>query len=629
MSKQVTPPPPGDKPTGSNPPPPPPAWRHWLLPVGLLVAFFLWLALPAIHGTQPTSLTYSQFQSDVLAHKVKTVDIPQQQRRQQRHADQRDELHRGRPVPAQPGHCWMTCRRRTSRPRLRAVERLRLRGADLADPAAAARCSSSTSGRRLSARRGRASCRECSAWASPGPRSSTPSGRTPPSPTWPATRGPRRRSAEVVDFLQQPERYTPGRGGSARAACSWSGRPAPARRCWPGPWPARPRCPSSPSPARALSRCSSGVGAARVRDLFAEARKRGAGDHLHRRDRRHRPAPGRVRRGGLQRRAGADPQPAAGRDGRLRPGDGHRGARGHQPARGPRPGPAAPRPVRPPGHDPAAERQPSGRRSWPCTAGASSWPPTWTSSAIARGTPGFSGADLANLANEAAIFAVRDGRDVHRPPATSTTPGTGSSSAAGRAPTCCCPRRSTRWPCTRPGHALVAALSDARRPGGQGDDPARRARRSASPSSCPLVERHLYGEDYLHDSLAVRLGGRAAELVVLGQGSTGAANDLAGATDLATKMVREFGLSTALGPVGYPEGGSVFLGGGGPACPAARSPRPPRPHRPRGVPAAAGGRGAGGRAAAATTGTSSTAGGAAAGARDRRWFRCLPARGPA
>jgi cell division protease FtsH len=49
---------------------------------------------------------------------------------------------------------------------------------------------------------------------------------------------------------------------------------------------------------------------------------------------------------------------------------------------------------------------------------------------------------------------------------------------------------------------------------------------------------------------------------VLGQGSTGAANDLAKATELATKMVREFGLSSTLGPVGYPSGGSVFLGGG-------------------------------------------------------------------
>ena len=79
----------------------------------------------------------------------------------------------------------------------------------------------------------------------------------------------------------------------------------------------------------------------------------------------------------------------------------------------------------------------------------------------------------------------------------------------------------------------------------------------------PVVERHLYGEDYLYDMLAVTMGGRASELVVLGQGSTGASNDLAKATELATKMVREFGLSSALGPVGYPSGGSAFLGDGG------------------------------------------------------------------
>ena len=54
----------------------------------------------------------------------------------------------------------------------------------------------------------------------------------------------------------------------------------------------------------------------------------------------------------------------------------------------------------------------------------------------------------------------------------------------------------------------------------------------------PLVERHLFGENYLQAVLDVRLGGRAAELVELGQGSTGAANDLAEATELATRMVR-------------------------------------------------------------------------------------------
>jgi len=112
------------------------------------------------------------------------------------------------------------------------------------------------------------------------------------------------------------------------------------------------------------------------------------------------------------------------------------------------------------------------------------------------------------------------------------------------------------------GHALVAALSSRADPVAKVTIlPAGQA--LGVTQQLPLVERHLYSEDYLNQTLAVRLGGRAAELVEFGQGSTGAANDLASATDLAVKMVREFGLSPALGPVGYPEGGSVFLGGGG------------------------------------------------------------------
>ena len=111
------------------------------------------------------------------------------------------------------------------------------------------------------------------------------------------------------------------------------------------------------------------------------------------------------------------------------------------------------------------------------------------------------------------------------------------------------------------GHALVAAYSEHADPVAKVTIlPAGQA--LGVTQQLPLYERHLYGQDYLTDSLAVRLGGRAAELVELGQGSTGAANDLASATDLATKMVREFGLSDKLGPIGYPEGGSVFLGDG-------------------------------------------------------------------
>src|SRR5215475_2065656 len=77
MSKQATPPPPGDKPSPGKPPPPPPRWRHWLLPAGITVAVFLWIFLPAVHQTPQTSLTYSQFVSDVSAHKVKTITIAQ------------------------------------------------------------------------------------------------------------------------------------------------------------------------------------------------------------------------------------------------------------------------------------------------------------------------------------------------------------------------------------------------------------------------------------------------------------------------------------------------------------------------------------------------------------------------
>jgi len=180
---------------------------------------------------------------------------------------------------------------------------------------------------------------------------------------------------------------------------------------------------------------------------------------------------------------------------------------------------------------------------------------------VARGTPGFSGADLANLANEAAIHAVRDGREVLLP---KDFDEARDRILLGRreGSNVLLPEEKHAVAVHEAGHAVVAALC------AHADPVAKVTILPAGQTlgvteQLPLVERHLYGEDYLQDTLAVRLGGRAAELVVLGQGSTGAANDLAGATELAIKMVREFGLSPALGPVGYPQGGSVFLGGGG------------------------------------------------------------------
>jgi cell division protease FtsH len=169
--------------------------------------------------------------------------------------------------------------------------------------------------------------------------------------------------------------------------------------------------------------------------------------------------------------------------------------------------------------------------------------------AVARATPGFSGADLANLINEAAIVAVRDDRDVifardideardrvilgRRDASNALLPEEKHSVAVHEA-----------------GHALVAVLSEHADPVAKITIlPAGRA--LGVTEQLPVDERHLYAESYLLDSLAIRLGGRASENLVIGEASTGAANDLTGATQLAIKMVTEWGLSPRLGPIGY------------------------------------------------------------------------------
>jgi cell division protease FtsH len=177
---------------------------------------------------------------------------------------------------------------------------------------------------------------------------------------------------------------------------------------------------------------------------------------------------------------------------------------------------------------------------------------------VARGTPGFSGADLANLLNEAAIVAVRAGRN--------TISAADFSEARDRillgrreATNALMPGEKYAVAVHESGHAIVAALS-------ANADPV--AKVTILPAGqalgvteqLPSDERHLYSESYLKDSLAIRLGGRAAELLVLNEASSGAASDLAGATDLATRMVREFGMSDRLGPVGFASGSPMYLG---------------------------------------------------------------------
>jgi cell division protease FtsH len=185
--------------------------------------------------------------------------------------------------------------------------------------------------------------------------------------------------------------------------------------------------------------------------------------------------------------------------------------------------------------------------------------------AVARSTPGFSGADLANLVNEAAIFAVRGNRvELTRDDFTGARDRVLLGQGLGSNFLLEDERRSVAF--HESGHALVAALSPEA-------DPVEKV--TILPSGMalgvteqlPEEERHLFTEERLRASLAVRLGGRAAELVVLGQGSTGASSDLASATQLATRMVSEFGLSPELGPIGYSSDGPRYLGQGGESHP--------------------------------------------------------------
>ena len=120
------------------------------------------------------------------------------------------------------------------------------------------------------------------------------------------------------------------------------------------------------------------------------------------------------------------------------------------------------------------------------------------------------------------------------------------------------PRRSG-WPSTRAGHAVLAyVLPDA--------DPVHKV--TILPTGMalgvtmqlPMEERHIHPRQHIEDSLAVRMGGRAAELLVYGDLSTGAGNDLVGNTELARKMVREWGMSDKIGPMAWGSQGQVFLG---------------------------------------------------------------------
>ncbi|MDI6890211.1 MAG: ATP-dependent zinc metalloprotease FtsH [Thermodesulfovibrionales bacterium] len=178
---------------------------------------------------------------------------------------------------------------------------------------------------------------------------------------------------------------------------------------------------------------------------------------------------------------------------------------------------------------------------------------------IARGTPGFSGADLANLVNEAALLAARKSKsrvEVSDFEAAKDKVLMGverKSMIISETE-----KRNTAY--HEAGHTLVAKLTP-------GTDPIHkvsiipRGRALGVTQQLPIDDRYTYSKDYLMKALSVLLGGRAAEEIALNHMTTGAGNDLERATELARKMVTEWGMSEKLGPLTFgKKDEQIFLG---------------------------------------------------------------------
>ncbi len=178
---------------------------------------------------------------------------------------------------------------------------------------------------------------------------------------------------------------------------------------------------------------------------------------------------------------------------------------------------------------------------------------------IARSTPGFSGADLANLVNEAALHAARLSRksvmqEDFEIAKDKVLMGTERKSLIISDTE----KKATAY--HEAGHALVACMLPEA-------DPLHkvtiipRGRALGVTQQLPVDDKHTYSRDYLEAALTVMMGGRVSEELQLGKTTTGAGNDLERATDLARKMVCEWGMSEKLGPLTFgKKEEAIFLG---------------------------------------------------------------------
>jgi len=178
---------------------------------------------------------------------------------------------------------------------------------------------------------------------------------------------------------------------------------------------------------------------------------------------------------------------------------------------------------------------------------------------IARGTPGFAGADLENLVNEAALLAARNNKKFVE---NSDFESAKDKVLMGveRKSLVISEEEKQITAYHEAGHALVAKLLP-------GTDPIHkvtiipRGRALGVTMQLPLDDRYNFHKEYLYNSIAIMLGGRVAEELVLNHMTTGAGNDIEKATDLARKMVCEWGMSEKLGPLTFgKKEQEIFLG---------------------------------------------------------------------
>ena len=178
---------------------------------------------------------------------------------------------------------------------------------------------------------------------------------------------------------------------------------------------------------------------------------------------------------------------------------------------------------------------------------------------IARGTPGFSGADIENLVNESVLYAARYGKDKVTMSDFEFAKDKVMMGAERKSMVISIvERKNTAY--HESGHALVARLLP-------GSDPIHkvtiipRGMALGLTQQLPVDEKHTYPKKYLLNNITILLGGRAAEELILNEFTTGSGNDIERATNLARKMVCEWGMSEEMGPLSYgKKEEQIFLG---------------------------------------------------------------------